>query len=266
MMYITPGIAMPGAGAGQIAVLSHEFSLFPGKPVTGAPYSADQVTEHVQTLADGNRIVNKTTRKVYRDSQGRTRTETSLPALPGGPTPPVMITIHDPVAGVTYMVDPENKTAQKIVGKSPSVQVQTGQALPALPPPPPALPGTMGPVRVVVAKGELASKATDQSQDLGTQLLEGVPVTGTRSVSTIAAGSIGNEQPIEISSERWFAPSLQIVVKSIHTDPRIGQTTESLQNLSRTEPNSSLFQIPSDYSVTESTGPQIRTFELKKPQ
>jgi hypothetical protein len=266
VMYVTPGIAMPSAGVGQIAIMSHEFSLFPGKPVAGAPYSGDQITEHVQTLADGNRIVNKTTRKVYRDSQGRTRTETSLPALPGGPPPPVMITIHDPVAGVTYLLDAEHKTAQKIVAKVPPVQVQTGQELPPLPPPPPSLPGTTGPVAIVAAKAELTSRANEQSQDLGSQTMEGVTVTGIRIVSTIPAGAIGNEQPIETASERWSSPALQVVVKSIHTDPRIGQTTELLENLKRTEPDSSLFQVPSDYSVTESMGPQIRKFEFKKPE
>ncbi len=262
-MYMTSGIAMPGAGAGQIAVLSHEFSMFPGKPIVGAPYSADQITEHVQTLADGNRIVNTTTTKIYRDSQGRTRTETSLPALPGGPPPPVMITIHDPVAGATYLLNVENKTAQKIVAQSSSVQAQTPQDLPALPPPPPppGSPGMMGPMAIVGARSEVTSNS--QSQDLGSQIVEGVTVTGTRSTSTIPAGAIGNEQPIETASERWFSPALQVVVKSIYTDPRIGQTTESLQNLTRAEPNSSLFQVPSDYAVTESSGPQIRTFQFK---
>jgi hypothetical protein len=265
-MYITSGIAMPGVGAGQVAVLSHEFSTLSGKPVTGAPYSADQITEHVQTLADGNRIVNTTTTKIYRDSQGRTRTEMSLPALPGGPPPPVMITIHDPVAGATYLLNAENKTAQKIIAPSPSVQVQTGQELPPLPPPPPGSPGMMGPMTIMAARSDMSSKTNDQSQDLGSQTFEGVTATGTRTTSTIPAGAIGNEQPIETATERWFSPALQVVVKSIRTDPRIGQTTESLQNLTRAEPNSSLFQVPGDYAVTESAGPQIRTFQFKKPE
>jgi len=234
--------------------------------VTGAPYSADQVTEHVQTLPDGNRIVNTTTRKVYRDSQGRIRSETSLPALPGGPTPPVMITINDPVAGVTYLLNAENKTAQKMIAKSPSVQQQNGQELPPLPPPPPGLPGTAAPMPIMIARAEVGSKASEQSQDLGTQMLEGVTATGTRMVSTIPAGAIGNEQPIETTSERWFSPALQVIVKSTHSDPRIGLTTESLQNLTRAEPNPSLFQLPGDYVVTEFAGPQIRTFEVKKPE
>src|SRR5690242_7456844 len=44
---------------------------FGGKVVKNAPYSAESVTETVQTLADGNRIVNKITSQVYRDSEGR---------------------------------------------------------------------------------------------------------------------------------------------------------------------------------------------------
>ena len=46
-----------------------------GKITKGAPYSADTVTESVQVLADGNRIVRRTTTRVSRDSEGRTRTE-----------------------------------------------------------------------------------------------------------------------------------------------------------------------------------------------
>jgi hypothetical protein len=39
-------------------------------PVKGAPYSATINNESVQTLADGNRIVQTNTGTVYRDSQG----------------------------------------------------------------------------------------------------------------------------------------------------------------------------------------------------
>jgi hypothetical protein len=43
---------------------------------------------------------------------------------------------------------------------------------------------------------------------------------------------------------------LQIVVKSIHTDPRFGQTTYQLTNIQRSEPAAALFQVPSDYAIT----------------
>jgi hypothetical protein len=49
--------------------------------VKGAPYSAESVTETIQTLGDGNRIVNRFTSTVYRDGEGRTRREQSLKGL-----------------------------------------------------------------------------------------------------------------------------------------------------------------------------------------
>ena len=52
--------------------------LVGGIPVKGAPYSAQAVTETTQTLADGNRIVQKSTAMVYRDSLGRERREETL--------------------------------------------------------------------------------------------------------------------------------------------------------------------------------------------
>jgi len=36
------------------------------KPVLGAPYSAEAVSESVQVLADGNRIVRRSASRVYR--------------------------------------------------------------------------------------------------------------------------------------------------------------------------------------------------------
>ena len=89
---------------------------FDGKVIKGAPYSAEAVTESVQTLADGNRIVNKFTSQVYRDSEGRTRREQTLRALSGvgtGEEPLQTIFINDPVAGVTYSLDTRSHTAHK---------------------------------------------------------------------------------------------------------------------------------------------------------
>jgi hypothetical protein len=100
----------------QVQFIHNEFS-FDGGLVKGAPYSADAVTETVQTLGDGNRIVQNSSAKIYRDSAGRTRREQSFKAI--GPwavsgEPPVMITINDPVAGLTYSLNSNMKTAHKM--------------------------------------------------------------------------------------------------------------------------------------------------------
>jgi hypothetical protein len=77
------------------------------RPVSGAPYSGEAVTETVQVLADGNRIVRRTTARVYRDGKGRTRRETI------GPDGQVTsILISDPSAGRTFVVDPGTNTVR----------------------------------------------------------------------------------------------------------------------------------------------------------
>lgn len=249
---VTTGLAMPGAGAGTIAVVARSFSFDSGKTVTGAPYSADEVTEHVQTLPDGNRIVNTTTTKIYRDSQGRTRTETTLATSAGGAAVPAIITIHDPVLGVTYMLDPDNKTAQKLANVKVSTASPTGTFHLARPD-----------REFQFGAGPSVPKPDVKTEDLGSQTMDGLAVTGTRRTETIPAGAIGNEQPIQTTSERWFSPALQVVVKSVNSDPRMGQTTETLNNLSRAEPDASLFQVPSDYTIADIQAPDMSMFSIK---
>ena len=78
------------------------------KIVKAAPFSADIVTESIQTLADGNRIVQRSTTRFYRDSEGRVRREEDR-----GVNAPV-ISITDPVSGTSYSLDPENKIARQM--------------------------------------------------------------------------------------------------------------------------------------------------------
>jgi len=73
--------------------------------VKGAPYAAETLVEGTQQLADGNRIVRKTTGRVYRDGEGRTRREEDRP------NGAVSISITDPVAGFSYSLDAHNKIA-----------------------------------------------------------------------------------------------------------------------------------------------------------
>ena len=88
-------------------------------------------------------------------------------------------------------------------------------------------------------------------ESLGKQTIEGVEAEGTRTTVTIPAGEIGNERPIEIVSERWYSPELQLVVMTRNSDPRLGETTYRLTNISRTEQAKSLFEVPADYTVKE---------------
>ncbi len=227
-----------GAIGGTFGYISHEMS-FGGATVKGVPYSAEAVTETTQTLTDGNRIHRTTSSKVYRDSEGRTRKEQSIAAIGpfvAGADAPQTIFIHDPVANVDYILQPQNHTARKMT--IPELPKDIARAAPGTP---------AAPVTVPISKPEFQPK----EEPLGTQMVEGVPAQGTRTVITIPAGQIGNDRPIQIVSERWYSPDLQVVVMSKNTDPRMGETVYRLTNISRAEPAPSLFTVPADYTLTD---------------
>jgi hypothetical protein len=51
-------------------------------------------------------------------------------------------------------------------------------------------------------------------------------------------------------TERWYSPDLQMTVMNKRSDPRTGTTTYKLTNINRSEPSPTMFQVPSDYTVT----------------
>lgn len=102
----------------------------------------------------------------------------------------------------------------------------------------------------VYSTGGHKSKYETRTEELGVQSIEGVEATGTRTVTTIPAGDIGNERPIEIVYEKWYSKELQLVVMSRHSDPRFGEQTYRLTNIVRSEPDPSLFEVPTGYKVS----------------
>jgi hypothetical protein len=107
-------------------------------------------------------------------------------------------------------------------------------------------------------------KATGVNEEkLGTANVNGVQAEGTRTTMTIPAGTMGNVRPIEVVTERWFSPQLQVVVKSKHSDPRTGEQIFEMTNIRPGEPSPSLFQVPADYKVTE--GPSRVDIKRRAP-
>jgi hypothetical protein len=226
----------------------------PGRVVKNAPYSADVITETTQTLPDGNRIRQSNTVHVSRDSEGRTRSEQSLHTLgglaPNANLPPVVF-INDPVASVNYALNPAGHTATKSTGERPpasgdrSMPRESGITAKA------TKPGDGG-----FRRGGASSNL--KTEALGRQTIEGVAADGTRTTETIPAGQIGNEQAIQIVTERWYSADLQTFVLSKRSDPRKGETVTRMANVSRSEPAHALFEVPADYRVTEAADPRGR--------
>jgi hypothetical protein len=90
------------------------------------------------------------------------------------------------------------------------------------------------------------------SESLGQQVMQGVTAEGTRTTTTIEAGAIGNDRPIQTVSERWYSSELQTVVMTKRTDPRTGEETFRLANVHRGEPGADLFLLPPGYQLEES--------------
>ena len=103
-----------------------------GPTVAGAPYSGEEVNENVHILADGTRITQKNMmRKVWRDSEGRIRTERPLGMGPNETSMPLIIEIMDPIAGFQYTLDTQKKvTHRQVLPPSRGVGVGTVAAAP----------------------------------------------------------------------------------------------------------------------------------------
>jgi hypothetical protein len=263
-----------GAKAGMVTMRVEDMDA---EPVKAAPFCATITTEHTQTFADGNRIHTNDSSSLCRDSDGRTRREASLNLLGAASqsSAPKLITIVDPVAGFRYMLDAESKTAHRMtIGPSASpkgggINV-VGQG---------AAPtkgekmmiyqsvGTAGANMVVrdVGKdnvffkkaGQVADESVPATESLGDGTIDGIHATGTRITTTIPAGKMGNEQPILVTSERWYSPELKATVMTKHNDPWAGELKTQFINVNTSEPDSSLFSVSSDYKIVDDKAGQV---------
>jgi hypothetical protein len=274
---ITPTQATPAQQIDRMKGVIEQRATVESRIAKDRPYSATAITESVQVLADGNRIVRKTVVNIARDSDGRTRRET-LDAN-GQVT---NITISDPVAGVSYVLNPQTKTAsqnnvlmtvgrggdggmvtfasadeaKRVLETRQQAETAVARGGGAGGGARGAAPTTVTPVMTAGGFGGRGGGGGSESQinreDLGQKTIEGLLVTGSRTTTTIPAGAIGNEQPIKSVNETWMSADLGVLVLTKSSDPRSGENTYRLANVSRAEPPRTLFDVPADYTIRES--------------
>jgi hypothetical protein len=126
------------------------------------------------------------------------------------------------------MLPPMTDTFEMIAPPPPAPFMMTGDAMPAM-----------------------AWEGTPRTEALEPKEIEGVRAEGTRTTMTMAAGTIGNALPIEIVTERWFSPELNVLLLTRRFDPRFGETTYRLTNIVRAEPAPELFKVPSDFRIED---------------
>ena len=199
---------------------------FGDKLVTGQPFSAETVIEDSRRLYDGTTVTKQSKGAFYRDGAGRTRREQPLDNVGGfnivgeGAKSQTLVFINDFTAKSQYFLDINNKIARKN-------HIDDNRA---------PFPEKEGPPDA-------------KTESLGTKTIEGVQAEGTRTTFEIPAGQIGNAKPIQVVSEKWFSPELQVVVMSRHLDPLAGEHIFKLVNIKRSEPSGDLFTIPAGFRV-----------------
>ncbi len=193
------------------------------------PYIAKQTTTRVQTLADGTHITTVTTAQIWRDADGRLRTETIN--TPANGTQSRFISIYDPVARVRMSWTVGNPNMAKVVTVYHYSQ-PVAQPLPAAP--------------------QTAQRYyPNQTESLPPQTIEGLYATGFRFTNTTPAGYVGNDRDLTTTRETWTAQDLGITLRTIVDDPRNGKTTTSVTDVQQTVPDPSLFQAPDGYQLKD---------------
>ena len=231
--------------------------------VAGAPYSAEQVIEHKQTLADGTHITQMpTVTKMYRDSRGRTRTERTIMGSAEGRA---IIEILDPIGRYRYRLD----TGKHVAHRGRTAGSQALQFFPADPGARPPLPPPAAPAAAQNGSVALAGNSSQRTrpeitnESLGTQVINGVIAEGRRTTITYGVGTMGNDREIVATHETWTSPELHVTLLATNHDPRMGDNTTRIENLSRAEPDPSLFQVPPDYEVVDD--PEPTPVPVKQP-
>jgi hypothetical protein len=180
----------------------------------------------------------------------------------------VGISIVDPVSGVSYSLDSATRTAWKTPAETSEAIMKKAEAIRKQEELRERSGGREPSSEEIDARKKLEAERAAAAVTAGRVLtgvgvedheqgplehktMDGIPVVGRRSTTTIKAGAIGNDLPIKITSEEWTSTDLSILVMTRRNDPRSGESSYRLLNIVRAEPDSSLFQVPADYTVRD---------------
>jgi hypothetical protein len=230
--------------------------------ITGVPVSYQRSQDNIHVLADGTRLTHTSMIDTfYRDSVGRIHIENpvSLGRSSGQePRQIRLIKIQDPSTGFQYILDSTNHVAYRFsfMPCDPSGQENSGNSRSGAKASPTKLAST-------AAHPDPIQRSRES---LGTQMFEGIAAEGTRITTVYPVGLFGNDRPITRVCESWYPDvDLGTAVLSKCSDPRFGNSTMRMENISLTEPDPTLFQVPAGYSTVDGHGDVI-TMKFQSPQ
>jgi hypothetical protein len=230
MLVAIVALALPSAGQ----VTRSHTGITPQTHLRQAriPYTAAYKTTRIQTLANGTTITREDTETRARDSQGR-QMNTSTVWLSKQKSV-TNVSVIDPVA--------HTFTHWNSQGNRATVAPMPGSH-------------TRGCVTRSTEPKPLATRTQREKpvvEDLGTESIQGIEAHGTRTTTTIPAGEIGNDVPLDSTFERWVAVNAELgglTVREIIDEPRSGKSTKELTSFTQGDPDPALFQPPAGYEI-----------------
>jgi hypothetical protein len=198
-------------------------------PNTGKPFSGRDHIEWTRTLEGGSVVTTHLYAFLARDSQGRIYREhvNFVPANSNRPSRRREFDLLDPVAHTrtVCMIATRRCTISGYYASTSFTPIPAGP----------------------LAKG--TRYLTRES--LGASVVDDLNAIGTRETLTINAGVVGNTQPLVTIKEFWFSPDLQVNLSVTRKDPREGTQMIHVEDLSRSEPDPAVFQVPAGFVVQD---------------
>ena len=207
-------------------------------PVANAPFMAIAKTLVVRVMPDGSTITSENARVVARDMDGRIFQERRrFVPVPNPQNRQSTVRVNeytDPTAHTLYNCNPYEKVCN-LFFYSPMMDQ------------PPTPVGLQPGGRTYLTR-----------ENLGTEMFDGQEAIHTRETLTVFSETAGNTKNIIRVCDYWYSPSLGINLKVVRHDPRDGDQTLWLENLSLSAPDPGVFRPPSDFRLVDHMHPQAQ--------
>lgn len=235
-----PVVNFSDGGASPRGTGPMESIFVPPKP--NAPFSMKLAAEWSRPMAGGGSFTLVNERAIMRDRQGRIYQERRILVPKGSDFKSEMnvFQITDPLLHIWYNCSPREKVCDLLpYDLTPQMKYQPR----------------------MWAKGPLPDgRGVSDVVDLGINTVEGQETHGYRETITFNPGTMGNDQPMTSSHEFWFCPQLGFNLLSIVDNPQNGKQVFTVKELTTSEPEPSMFQVPAEYKIVD------RREEADKPQ
>ncbi len=191
--------------------------------VVDAPYSGEFVLEALTVGPDGTKRpqFEPQRRKSFRDSQGRTRDESTkrMYAVQGrlAKESATIVYIDDVVGGFRYVLDTQRQVAHRMKLTRPTSSISP------------------------VAGGSAQRRPDPREERMGTRVIAGELAEGIRVASN----------GLEIDT--WTIPDLNVVAARETRLAAANESSDRLVSLRRGEPGPALFEVPQGYTLVDET-------------